>query len=81
VAVELYRQAMLALYDYENIVMEHGLVAELKGPRLGGDDNILDRLTLCLFRLGRYKDLADAVADSRSSHPRLLFFSSSTSSA
>ena len=50
-AVERYRQAMAAMYDYSTIVLERGLVAELNAEifRSGGDDNILDRLTLCLF--------------------------------
>jgi hypothetical protein len=64
-AVERYRQAMAAMYDYSAIVLERGLVAELKAEifRSGGDDNILDRLTLCLFRLERYEELNAALAD------------------
>lgn len=64
-AVERYRQALAEMYNYSAIVLERGLVAELRAEifRSGGDDNILDRLTLCLFRLGRYEELNAALAD------------------
>jgi hypothetical protein len=38
------------MYDYETLI----------GGR-SGDDQILDRLTLCLWRLGRYQELIDSV--------------------
>lgn len=61
-AVERYAQALKAMREYEAITLERGLVAEMKiGPNWG-DPNILDRLTLCLAKLGRYSE-AIAVAE------------------
>jgi hypothetical protein len=56
---------MLAMYDYSGIVLERGLVADLRAELYGsgGDDNILDRLTLCLLRLGRHEELNAALTD------------------
>jgi len=64
-AVERYRQAMIAMNEYLEIVHERGLVAELNAELFpsGGDDNILDRLTLCLFRLGRHDELNAAITE------------------
>ena len=52
-AVERYREALIAMYEYESITKERGLVADLGGGPDWGDPNILDRLTLCLIKLGR----------------------------
>jgi DNA polymerase III epsilon subunit family exonuclease len=49
-AVIRYNEAMGRMYDYETLI----------GGR-SGDDQILDRLTLCLWRLGRYQELIDSV--------------------
>jgi hypothetical protein len=68
-AVERYQQAMRRMYEYESIVRERGLVAqlmsELGGP--AGDNTILDRLTLCLCKLGR-TDEAMAIANKYYAH-------------
>lgn len=62
-AIANYRLAMLAMYAYEKIVTEVGLIPELMGDRYKGDAHILDRLTLCLFKLGRYDELDAAVIE------------------
>ncbi len=49
-AVSRYNEAICRMYEYEKLI----------GGR-SGDDQILDRLTLCLWRLGRYQELIDAV--------------------
>ena len=49
-AVIRYNEAMSRMYEYEKLI----------GGRTG-DDHILDRLTLCLWRLGRYQELIDCV--------------------
>lgn len=60
-AVDRYRRALLLMCEYESIVMEHGLVAELTTEIKNGDLNILDRLTLCLQQLGRFHEMTDEV--------------------
>jgi DNA polymerase III epsilon subunit-like protein len=45
-----YNEAIGRMYEYEKLI----------GGRTG-DDHILDRLTLCLWRLGRYQELIDCV--------------------
>jgi hypothetical protein len=65
-AVERYRQALTQMYDYKRIVTERGLIAELMDDGTNytvGDPPILDRLTLCLSRLGRWSELKAAVDD------------------
>lgn len=52
-AVERYRQAIAALREYESLTLERGIVAEMGVGPDWGDPNILDRLTLCLAKLGR----------------------------
>jgi hypothetical protein len=52
-AVVRYREALLAMREYESITLERGLVAELNVGPTWGDPGVLDRLTLCLIRLGR----------------------------
>jgi hypothetical protein len=52
-AVSRYRQALSAMREYEAITLERGLVAEMGVGPNWGDPNILDRLTLCLIRLGQ----------------------------
>lgn len=68
-AIANYRLAMLAMYAYEKIVTEVGLIPELMGDRYKGDAHILDRLTLCLFKLGRYDELDAAVVESQGKFP------------
>jgi hypothetical protein len=62
-AVERYKQAMLRMYEYESITLERGLIPELSSDsfQCGGGIDILDRLTLCLYRLGRVRELNEAV--------------------
>jgi len=52
-AIDQYRQALNNLREYESLVVETGIVAELSRDLKIGDLNILDRLTLCLVRSGR----------------------------
>jgi len=52
-AVDRYRQALSKLREYESLVLETGIVAELSGDLKTGDLNILNRLTLCLVHSGR----------------------------
>jgi len=52
-AVAQYRDALDKLREYEDIVLEHGLVAELSAGPKHGDVTIIDRLTRCLVKLGR----------------------------
>ncbi len=61
--VERYRQAMEKMYEYESLTFESGLIAELSGDdrEMRGDVGLLDRLTLCLFRLKHYQQVNDAV--------------------
>lgn len=61
-AVQRYRHALESMKEYESITRERGLIAELGGGPDWGDPNILDRLTMCLIRLGRAKE-AVAEAD------------------
>lgn len=59
-AVAQYREALDKLRDYENIVLERGLVAELSAGPKHGDVTIIDRLTQCLEKLGR---IDEAIAE------------------
>ena len=54
-AVSQYRKAFETMREYESIVYEHGLVADLVAEldEKVGDPVILDRLTLCLKKLRR----------------------------
>lgn len=64
-AVEAYRQAVKSMMTYEEIVTERGLVADLSSEiwdsEKAGNLQILDRLTICLKKLGRDEELVDAV--------------------
>jgi hypothetical protein len=68
-AIAEYRRAMLAMYEYERIVIETGLIAELMGDRNKGDAHVLDRLTLCLSKLGRHDELDAAVVEFQGRFP------------
>lgn len=57
-AVRRYREAIGRMYEYEKLI----------GSRTG-DDHILDRLTLCLWKLGRYRELIDCVESFRGQFP------------
>lgn len=63
-AVRRYRQALENMRQYESIVTERGLIGDLlkDDPRYG-DPNILDRLTMCLVRLGKHDDAVAVAAD------------------
>ncbi|MCL4315753.1 MAG: hypothetical protein M1527_02645, partial [Gammaproteobacteria bacterium] len=52
-AIARYRKALITMSEYEAITTERGLVAEMGVGPGWGDPNILDRLTLCLIKLGR----------------------------
>lgn len=58
-AIRRYRLALQRMREYESMVLERGLVAELMSEiaSRGGDLTILDRLTLCLWRTGQYEEL------------------------
>lgn len=55
-AVVRYRQALCRMREYEAIVTERGLIADLMQGTKWGDFKILDRLTLCLGQLGRFDE-------------------------
>lgn len=61
-AVERYSLALKAMREYEALTLERGLVAQMNVGPNWGDPNILDRLTICLSKLGRFAEAA-AVAD------------------
>jgi hypothetical protein len=56
-ALTQYRVALEKLREYESIVCERGLVAELQAaePKIG-DSRIIDGLTRCLVTLGRFEE-------------------------
>ena len=58
-AVERYLLALEAMRKYESITLERGLVAEMSVGPNWGEPNILDRLTLCLSKLGRLEEAID----------------------
>lgn len=58
-AIARYRNALIAMREYEAITRERGLVAEMGVGPDWGDPNILDRLTLCLIKLGRIHEAID----------------------
>lgn len=74
-AIERYQEAMRRMYEYESLVLEHGLVADLNREmgmeEYRGDKKILDRLTLCLWRQGRYRELVESVNEFVKLYPRL----------
>lgn len=62
-AVSMYIQAIQAIQEYAFITYEKGLIGQLleeEAKELGvhGEVNALDRLTLCLVKLGRAKEAA-----------------------
>ena len=58
-AIARYRKALNAMREYEAITIERGLVAEMGVGPDWGDPNILDRLTLCLIKLGLHQEAID----------------------
>ena len=56
-AVKRYRLALQRMREYERMTLERGLVAELAVGPDWGDPNILNRLTLCLQKLGRHREV------------------------
>lgn len=62
-AIKRYYLALSTLREYEALVLERGLVAELSGGRNFGDPAILDRLTLCLIRGKRVAEAAKVTAE------------------
>jgi hypothetical protein len=74
-AIERYQEAMRRMYEYESLELEHGLVADLNREmgmeEYRGDKKILDRLTLCLWRERRYKELIGSVNEFVKLYPRL----------
>ncbi|WP_431025247.1 hypothetical protein [Halomonas sp. H5] len=58
-AIERYRAALIKMRDYESMTLEHGLVADLGVGPDWGDPNILNRLTICLQKLGRYSEMIE----------------------
>lgn len=57
-AISIYRQALENLFAYESMNMEHGLATEIMQELSNGNIDILNRLTLCLKRVGREEDIA-----------------------
>jgi hypothetical protein len=58
-AIARYRKALMTMREYEDITTERGLVAEMGVGPDWGDPNILDRLTLCLIKVGRIQEAVD----------------------
>lgn len=58
-AIERYRAALLKMREYESMTLERGLVADLGVGPDWGDPNILNRLTICLQKLGRYSEMVE----------------------
>ena len=73
-AIERYQEAMRRMYEYESLVLERGLVADLNREmgmeEYQGDKKILNRLTLCLLKQGRYRELVDSVNEFVKLYPR-----------
>lgn len=61
IAIERYYQALDSMREYESMTLERGLVAELGGGPDWGEPNILNRLTVCLDRTGKYSELVAVV--------------------
>jgi hypothetical protein len=55
-AIARYRKALVTMREYEAITKERGLVAEMGIGPDWGDPNILDRLTLCLIKVGQIQE-------------------------
>jgi len=74
-AIERYQEAMHRMYEYESLVLERGLIADLNREmgmeEYRGDKKILDRLTLCLWRQGRYRELVESVNEFVKLYPRI----------
>ena len=67
-AIACYREAIAAIDAYETIVYESGIVGQLlreEQEELGrqGEWEAIDRLTLCLTKLGRFDDAAAYAQD------------------
>jgi hypothetical protein len=64
-AIERYKQALTVMYEISRIVTERSFVAEIypevNAPRR--DDNLMDRITLCLLKAKRYQELCSIVDD------------------
>ena len=71
-AVARYNTALEKLREYDGIVYERGLVAELTEPFKSGEPEILDRLTLCLVRLGRVKEAKESADQYFAEYPDAL---------
>lgn len=56
-AATLYKQALEKMYIYEEITGLNGLVSSLNREMKAGNINILNRLTICLKKLGRSDEL------------------------
>ena len=71
-AVIRYRQALVDMRKYEAMTLERGLVAEMGVGPNWGDPNILDRLTLCLIKLGRLNEAIEETDHYFASFPSAL---------
>ncbi|TXI47643.1 MAG: hypothetical protein E6Q50_13280 [Lysobacter sp.] len=71
-AVVQYRQALVDMRKYEAMTLERGLVAEMGVGPNWGDPNILDRLTICLIKLGRFNEAIEEADRYFSSFPSAL---------
>ncbi len=60
-AVERYRIALERMRVYEAMTLERGLIAELGVGPDWGDPNILNRLTVCLQKLGKHDEVVAEV--------------------
>ena len=60
-AVDRYRIALDCMRSYEALTLERGLIAELDVGPNWGDPSILNRLTVCLQKLGRHDEVVSEV--------------------
>jgi tetratricopeptide (TPR) repeat protein len=58
-AIIRYKQAISAIDEYESIKYEKGLIGELYERPKKGEPEILDRLSICLLRLGRVDEAVE----------------------
>jgi len=56
-AIKRYKKALSVMREYEGLILEKGIVAEMMNDEWNtGDWEILDRLTICLIKTGEYNE-------------------------
>jgi hypothetical protein len=71
-AIHRYQTALEKLREYDDIVVERGLIAELTDGFKCGEPEILDRLTLCLIQQGRGAEALEQAERYFSEYPDAL---------